>query len=697
DINVINPMHYGFDLYGDMLFTNKDEADKNPERVIKFKEASLKGWEYALNNKEEIIQLIHDKYDKDKSTEHLRFEANIIEEMIDRKNIPLGTIDKGRFQYITELYKEYGLLEKNLQLKDFIFEEFNNTLGLTKKEHNYLKNKKEITYCIDPNWMPFEKLIDGKHVGISSDFFSFFQEEIDIPFTLVPTKSWTESVEFAKERKCDILTLAMETEERKKYFSFTNTYLESPLVLITRNDEFFISNIKDIRNKKIGMVKGYAYKDSLKKKYPNINIIDVNDIEDGLDRVNDGKLYGFIDSLTTTAYQIQNNYLTELKVSAKFDEVWKLGIASRNDEPLLTDILDKVIHKMSFENRQIILNKWVPINIEEDTNYRLVVKWVLGTMAIFGFILYIVIDSNNKLNKEVKKRKKIEKSLLSFNNLIDQHIISSSTDLDGYIIDVSSAFCKRSKYTKEELLGEKLDIIRHPDMPKEIYINLWETIGNNNVWKSELKNKAKDGSVYWVYITISPIYDEYGNKIGYTSISQDITDKKTIEEISITDGLTNIYNRRHFNEFFPKFINSAKRDNQFISFLIMDVDFFKQYNDTYGHQKGDDALIAVANTLKNSTHRSDDYCFRLGGEEFGLLFKSSNKEKAFEFANVILKNIENLKIEHKENKASKYLTASMGLYSSNANDVHNIDEIYKNADIMLYKAKETGRNRVINS
>jgi diguanylate cyclase (GGDEF)-like protein/PAS domain S-box-containing protein len=696
-INIINPMHYGFDLYGDMLFTSKKEVLNNPARVEKFKRATLKGWEYALNNKEEIVQLIYKKYSTEKSIEHLRYEANIVEDMIDKNKVLLGEVDKGRFQYILQLYKEYGLFDNNLILKDFIFEEFANRVDLTKEELTYLEKKKELTYCIDPNWMPFEKNIDGKHVGISADYIKLFQEKLAIPIKFITANTWSESFILAKERKCDILSMVMETPDRKKYFNFTKTYVESPLVMITRNEEFYISNIEEVLHKKLGIVKNYAYIDILKNKYPNINLIEVDNIQIGLEKVKNGELYGFIDNLTTTAYEIQNKYMGQLIVSSKFDETWQFGLGSRKDEPLLNDILNKLIDDISFEKKHQIFNKWISLNIKEKTDYELIIKWVLGTGSFFGMILFIFIYSNVKLNKEIKKRKRIEKRLKSFNTLVDENIISSSTDLEGIITDISSAFCKTSKYSREELIGQNQNILRHPDTKKEFFRKLWETIKSNKVWEGEIKNKSKDGLDFWVHTKISPKYDEYNNKIGYISIRHDITDKKLIEEISITDALTNIYNRRHFNEIFPKFVNSAKRDNEIISFLIIDIDFFKQYNDTYGHQMGDNILKAVSNSLKESTNRVDDYCFRLGGEEFGILFKSKNKYKSLIFANKILKNIEALKLEHKSSKVSNYITVSMGLYTKQAIDIYDIEDVYRDADKMLYKAKEAGRNTLINN
>ena len=288
--------------------------------------------------------------------------------------------------------------------------------------------------------------------------------------------------------------------------------------------------------------------------------------------------------------------------------------------------------------------------------------------------------------------KQIE-DIKTFNNLIDKNIITSSTNIKGEIVSVSEAFCEISGYTKDELLGKNHNILKHPDMTNSIYKELWETISSGKIWKGELKNLKKNGDYYWVKAIIEPNFSKEGKIIGYSAIRYDITDRKLIEIISITDGLTNIYNRRYFDEIFPKIINSAKRKDELVSFLFMDIVHFKQYNDNYGHQKGDEVLIEVAKCLKNSLHRSSDIAFRLGGEEFAIVYLSETKEKAFEFANIVKNNIENLNIKHEFNSASAYITASIGLICKNANDII-INEIYKQADDLLYEAKRNGRNQV---
>jgi diguanylate cyclase (GGDEF)-like protein len=231
-------------------------------------------------------------------------------------------------------------------------------------------------------------------------------------------------------------------------------------------------------------------------------------------------------------------------------------------------------------------------------------------------------------------------------------------------------------------------------MPKELFEEMWETISQNKVWQGEIKNLRKDGTFYWVYANISSVYDDNGNKTGYTAIRQNITDKKKLEEISITDGLTHIYNRRYFNDIFPKLLSSSKRNDNLICFLLMDIDYFKQYNDNYGHQMGDEVLIKFAQCLKENSKRSDDMAFRLGGEEFGIIFKAQDKEKAFEFALHIKQSIASMKIPHEYSKVTPYITASMGLVCEKGLEIHELDALYKHADELLYVSKHQGRNTI---
>jgi PAS domain S-box-containing protein len=137
----------------------------------------------------------------------------------------------------------------------------------------------------------------------------------------------------------------------------------------------------------------------------------------------------------------------------------------------------------------------------------------------------------DKIKKDIKIRLSNEKKIREYLTLVDKNVITSSTNLAGEITSVSEAFCAISGYAKEELLGNNHSMIKHEDMPKEIYEDLWKTIKQDKTWSGEIKNRAKDGGFYWVKATIYPIFDEERKKIGYTAIRVDISDKKEIDSL----------------------------------------------------------------------------------------------------------------------------------------------------------------------
>lgn len=296
--------------------------------------------------------------------------------------------------------------------------------------------------------------------------------------------------------------------------------------------------------------------------------------------------------------------------------------------------------------------------------------------------------------KPITNERDAAKRLNSYMQLVDENVITSTTDLNGNIIQASQAFCRISQYSKEELIGKNHNILKHPESTQEIYSDIWNTIILNNTWSGELQNLAKDQTPFWVHTTISSVFDDLENKVGYVAIRTDITDKKKIEEMSITDGLTSLFNRRYYDEMSIKLLNIAKRDNNNFTFVLLDVDNFKKYNDTYGHKYGDDVLVAVSSTIKKVFKRAGDYCFRLGGEEFIVIFNGQDKEHAFTATEKLRAEIQGLNILHEKNCEYGCITVSIGLIVENATDINSIEDVYKQADELLYHAKEGGRNRI---
>lgn len=167
-----------------------------------------------------------------------------------------------------------------------------------------------------------------------------------------------------------------------------------------------------------------------------------------------------------------------------------------------------------------------------------------------------------------------------------------------------------------------------------------------------------------------------------------------LQTLTITDPLTELYNRRYFNDMAPSLIAIAKRQKYFFTFFILDIDYFKPYNDNYGHIKGDDALRKISKVLKNHIQRDDDFIFRLGGEEFAGIILSDNTQETQSWIKSICKLIEDLQIEHEYSKVSKYITASIGVASTCDEEYLDIDKLYALADEALYAAKDSGKNKM---
>ena len=395
--------------------------------------------------------------------------------------------------------------------------------------------------------------------------------------------------------------------------------------------------------------------------------------------VKEYKKYGWIIGTGT--------YLDDLEVELSRKEViFKKSIQNQILTLVLTFIL--ILITIFIISRK--LSKYIKINIQNLTlSFEKAAKESIK-INTNDLTFKEFISLANNLNSVLEVKNSTKKKLQDYINIVNENIIISSTDKQGIITDVSEAFCKISGYTKEELIGQTHNLIRHPDMSDSFYKDMWDTLLSKKEWKGEIKNKDKSGHDYWVFAIITPVLKN-DDIVGFTAIRTNITDKKHIEYLSITDELTQLYNRRFFNTKIEKEINRAKRENTYLSFLIMDIDYFKEFNDTYGHQKGDFALEEVSKVLKKYTNRSSDFAFRLGGEEFGIITRLE-KEKIIEFANNIKNEIEELHIEHKKSSISEYLTISIGVTSRTGLDLLDSNTLYKEADDSLYLAKNKGRN-----
>ena len=167
-----------------------------------------------------------------------------------------------------------------------------------------------------------------------------------------------------------------------------------------------------------------------------------------------------------------------------------------------------------------------------------------------------------------------------------------------------------------------------------------------------------------------------------------------ILSLSLKDGLTSLYNKRHFNNYVPTQIKRAYRCGNYLSFLVVDVDNFKLYNDTYGHLAGDEVLKKVAETIQQTFKRAHDETYRVGGEEFAIVTESDEQELGNVMAEKLRMNVEKLNIEHHGNGQKNIITVSIGVYTEKANKETTVNRLFNFADKAMYLSKENGRNKV---
>ncbi len=334
--------------------------------------------------------------------------------------------------------------------------------------------------------------------------------------------------------------------------------------------------------------------------------------------------------------------------------------------------------------------------------YREYQEYIIIAMLLFIVIFLSSLYFRYK-SKLLLKRQALE--LAKNFEIFDNNISSSKTDLEGNITYVSKEFCRVTGYTKEELIGNNHRILKsEDDLSQTDYKDLWITIKSGHTWRNEIKNIKKDGSDYWAAVVISPIYDTENKIVAYESIRQDITLNKTLEEfnvkleeevkkktkkltlLSITDKLTGIYNRVKLDDDLDSNFNYYQKYKEVFSVIILDIDLFKNVNDTYGHQVGDDILKEITEVMKTLV-RSTDTLGRWGGEEFMLICPNTTKDGAYKLA-------QNIRAAVEAHKFPRVTNLSISAGVCEIQEDKSIHYLVSCADKALYKAKELGRNRV---
>ena len=312
---------------------------------------------------------------------------------------------------------------------------------------------------------------------------------------------------------------------------------------------------------------------------------------------------------------------------------------------------------------------------------------------------------------DITEQKKSERTLYEnterFRAIFENSAIGIGVvGLDAKPVECNQALLDMLGYSMDEISRMGFMDFTHPeDVDKDLELFHDLILGKQSSYQIEKRYIRKDLQVIWARLTVSTILNIQGDIQFIMSMIENITDMKINEQkqreltkelqrLSALDGLTELNNRRSFDEFLNQEWSYCLKEGLPLSLILLDIDGFKKYNDTYGHHEGDTCLKTIAATLKQALHEPNHFICRYGGEEFAVILSDTDQETAELVAESLRSYVESLQICHPYSQSGKYVTTSLGVSTIIPSIFSSPQQLIKNTDKALYEAKDYGRNQV---
>jgi len=528
----------GFDLYSDLLFTSQEFLQSDSVAVEAFKQASLKGWKYAFEHIPESVDIIFKRYNQQNKTRAaLTFEAEELKKLAHKDSISLGHISDNKVQRIYDIYNILGVTTEALNIEKLIYN--SNKVYFNKEEQAYLKKRGYINFCTQPDTLPYSAIENSRFIGIGSSLLELIKRNSQINFKLYETKTWNESLHAIAQRKCDFLPMAAATPKRNRYVNFSQSYYDEPLVIVTKDDQNYILDVGSVIHKQFSVVKGNSFIESLKQLYPSIKLHEVDHISEGLAGVEQGKFFGHIDIMMSSAYQIQHASKQHLKINGQFKEPIEVCFAIRNDDPILFGIMNKLVASIHPEELQTILNKWVFVNYTKGVNYEYIKEIVVLTLIFLFGLLY----RGSLLKKQNSALEKLQGELIELNETLETKVEEAVYELEVaqeignigswiYDLETQKLKCSKQSYEIFDIPKEQVDNLYenfrdriHPDDLIMVEKKYRESLDNQECYEIQHRLLMPDSSVKYVYERGKTIFSSAGKPLKTYGTVQNITEK----------------------------------------------------------------------------------------------------------------------------------------------------------------------------
>jgi len=368
DISILNPSDYGFERYGDILFTLQETINNNPKLVENMYKASKKGFEYAFTHIDEVVDIIYKRYNsQNKSKEALLNEARILKKMTGLGQ-NFGELNQSKVDSIAYIYSYSGTVKyKQDNLLNFIYrpKKRDNNLNLTKEEEDYLKKYRTITVHNENNWAPYNYIKDGKAKGFSIEYIELLAKKLHLQVKYKQGYSWSEFLELLKNQEIDVIANIVKNKQRDEYFSFTSPYIHSKKAIFSNIKN--IKNIADLKGKTVAIPDQFYTQNYLTEHYPSIIIKTYKNTKDALYAVINKEADAIIENFAVVDSLMKKNGLQVPYVTLNDDNELKssLRIGVNKHRTILRNILEKAQKTVTDEEYLKLESKWFGLDSSE--------------------------------------------------------------------------------------------------------------------------------------------------------------------------------------------------------------------------------------------------------------------------------------------------------------------------------------------
>jgi len=509
---------------------------------------------------------------------------------------------------------------------------------------------------------------------------------------------WHEIKQALAEGRIQVLPLVARTPELDAVFDFTAPYLSMHGAIVVRKGDARFRQVADLRGASVVVMRGDIAEEYAQTHRLSDRIVTTETLEEGLRQLSAGQHDAMVVQKLAAEHLIRTLGLTDLAVVGPLLTHYQdfCFAVREGDKALLATLNEGLALVIADGSLERLREKWIAPTLDERITYTLQFAAVaLATLLLAG-LAYLW---QRALRAQVKARtqalQESEKRLrLAAGVFVHAREAIMITDAKATILDVNDAFTQITGYSRADVLGRNPRLLKSGRQGDEFYADLWNDLIKNELWGGEVWNRRKDGTLYAEHLTISAVHDAQGQPQNFVAIFTDITQQKEyqrcLEHSAHHDALTQLPNRTLLADRLQQAMVQAARRGHHLTVALLDLDGFKEINDTHGHAAGDQLLIAVADRMKRAV-REVDTIARLGGDEFVVVLTDLTDTQAS------LPMLKRLLIAIAQPMQTGGLvlqvSASLGLtFYPQAADV-DADQLLRQADQAMYHAKLAGKNR----